>query len=598
MQQQHHNGLHFSKLFKGYSYISPKALEWLKQQDRKKQKPKSISRARISFKLGQVDRPEAHIEQQQVAAAAKRQQQLPARVSGARAVPMKDVLTLDDFIDVNQLDNDRPPSNLTNLSSDGPRSLVAFTIGDGEDLASAVRSASVSNTRPERLVVVKRKPSLELLYERHANNQTANPADGQTTKQHSSASHSTANQHLFRTGAIRFDSNCDFFKVYHLAHPLNSKKDLLGEGAYSICKRCVHKETGKEYAVKVMRRCPETSREIDMLTRCQGHPNIVRLHRVFQDQFNSYLVCELLKGGELLARLQKKRHFMSEPEIRRLFKSLVSSVYYLHSQRIVHRDLKPENLLFCDSTPSSDLKLIDFGFARELPEPSSGYSMKSPCITLDYCAPEVLEQAMIKDSPNSIDEGISTASSSGSAMSSKCSTDGYDESCDLWSMGVILYAMFSGRLPFRDSATSKPLGPINVSDSKRNLINFGGPRWANISQAPKDLIRGLLEPNPIKRLTIEQLAQNEWIVDNEGEEDDEGGDSTICAANNHDEDHRVKRLRLPDDGMKQSATNISNHQGVAGSADNKWMNRFVEVYQPDKSNLRVTFKAYYYYYCC
>lgn len=524
--KQYYNGVHFSKLFKGYSYTNPKAIEWLKQQDKKTNKNTSISRVRNSLKLAELPDSCSHVffntaSRSSSSSLSKYVNYIDhsfkstsnvfnefaaQKVSAAKAIPIDNVTTLDDQddqLDYNGLVDNYHNGNVAKKSLSYKSKPVAFTIGDGEDLTAAVRSATANNNKtsperlvatkrrlsPQRLVVTKRKPTIELMYESSDSNRFI-----QATKlnhRHISPS---------KLGSIQFDPRCDFFKIYHLVHPLNSKRDLLGEGAYSICKRCVHKETGKEYAVKVMRRCPETSREIEMLHRCQGHPNIVRLYNVFQDQYNTYLVCELLKGGELLTRIQKKRHLMTEQEVCRLFRSLVSIVYYLHSQRIVHRDLKPENLLFVDTSPASELKLIDFGFARELPEIDSGISMRSPCITLDYCAPEVLNQVMLNNSSSSYD-GISTTSSESSPMNP---TGGYDESCDLWSMGVILYTMLSGRLPFRDPATARPLGPINVD----NLcpINFSGPEWSAISQTPKDIIRGLLEPDPSKRLTIEQLA--------------------------------------------------------------------------------------------
>jgi ribosomal protein S6 kinase alpha-5 len=203
---------------------------------------------------------------------------------------------------------------------------------------------------------------------------------------------------------------------------------------------------------------------------------------------------------------------MSEHEVCGLFRGIVSSVYYLHSLRIVHRDLKPENLVFINSSQTSELKLIDFGFARELPELESGQSMRSPCTTLDYCAPEVLDQIMAANTSktsNSVDR-ISTTSSESSFITSQrgaLAASGYDESCDLWSMGVILYTLLTGRLLSRDLRAARQL-----NDFHSFIVNLNGPEWDMRSQAVKDILRGLLEPNPSRRLTIEQLSQNDWIM--------------------------------------------------------------------------------------
>lgn len=595
----------YSKLFRGYSYTNPEAIEWFNKQQ--KQQPSlrtgnntaqnnNNSKRCISSKqlhnnsslslfgssdLSRRNHPSLfHISEINDNIGNKfiesnkikynninnnnnnTNEKSHEQTKGAKAIPVdSDLLFLESDL-IGDHDNDdkllartttTPTAAAYKTAQHSGQLRVAFTIGDGEDLTSAVRSASKADRPlPERLIVAKRKPSLELLYERHANHQMLAIDHNQhhLVKRHlnnhqkreklliehiapKTAMAAVAATNLIgrpKLGSIRYDPQCDFFKIYHLENQLNSKRDLLGEGAYSICKRCVHKETGKEYAVKLMNRCQETSREIEMLRRCQGHPNIVKLYDVFQDQFNSYLVFELLKGGELLDRIRgKKRHLMTEREVCRLFRSIVSTVYYLHSQRIVHRDLKPENLLFVDSSPTSELKLIDFGFARELPELESGFTMLSPCITLDYCAPEVLCQAIGGNNSNinnnhqinnQTQQQPQNESSSKVLINPSCIDGGYDESCDLWSLGVILYAMLSGRLPFKDSHAaiySKLLltsaqGALNIENIRsQSLINFTNQEWCSISQEARDLIMNLLETNPRKRLTIEQLIQNDWL---------------------------------------------------------------------------------------
>lgn len=576
--KQFHNGVHYSKLFPGYSYINPDAIEWLNRQE-----VTALARLRESLER----KYSVHCPSKVDLAANQATYSSPA----ARAEFMDDLQLYDDI--------DLISNNLDIVRDQiGPSRPVNFTIGDGEDLASAVRQACSMNCPVERLVVARRKPSLELLYERHANNQVLVPkgspeksSESTKHKQNQYKSNISYQEQVYsniqltpkqtkpgthptstyvtkpKLGSILFDPSCEFFKFYHLVNPLNSKCDLLGEGAYSICKKCIHKETGKEYAVKLMSRSMDSGREIETLRRCQGHSNIVKLYDVFQDRYNSYLVFELLKGGELLNRIRasesKRQIYMNEAQVSRLFRSLISTVDYLHSLRIVHRDLKPENLLFVDSSPDSELKLIDFGFARELPEPKWGDAggqelMSSPCITLDYCAPEVLNQAL-KQATTSVtatrnETNSTTMAPLATAIETICtstidqsdnetklgspreqkdtgealeSQNGYDESCDLWSMGVILYAMLSGHLPFtvKDSLLAgmaemekhagKPLAVINRDQVERARnpvsIDFSGPRWAAISQAPKDIIRGLLTEDPSKRLTLSCLLQNDWV---------------------------------------------------------------------------------------
>uniref|UniRef100_A0AAY5ETB3 non-specific serine/threonine protein kinase n=1 Tax=Electrophorus electricus TaxID=8005 RepID=A0AAY5ETB3_ELEEL len=130
-----------------------------------------------------------------------------------------------------------------------------------------------------------------------------------------------------------------FFQHYELC----VQGPPLGEGSFSVCRKCRHKQTGQEYAVKIISRRLEamTQREIAALRQCQSHPSIVTLHEVYTDQYHTYLVLELLRGGELLERLKKKKLF-AEGEASQLMKSLVSAVSFMHEAGVVHRDLKPE----------------------------------------------------------------------------------------------------------------------------------------------------------------------------------------------------------------------------------------------------------------
>ncbi|XP_075007374.1 ribosomal protein S6 kinase alpha-5 isoform X4 [Calonectris borealis] len=129
---------------------------------------------------------------------------------------------------------------------------------------------------------------------------------------------------------------------YH-HYELDLKEKPLGEGSFSICRKCLHKKTSQEYAVKIISKRMEanTQREITALKLCEAHPNVVKLHEVYHDQLHTFLVMELLKGGELLERIQKKKHF-SETEASHIMRRLVSAVSHMHDVGVVHRDLKPE----------------------------------------------------------------------------------------------------------------------------------------------------------------------------------------------------------------------------------------------------------------
>ncbi|KAM7165462.1 ribosomal protein S6 kinase alpha-5 isoform 3-T4 [Macrochelys suwanniensis] len=270
---------------------------------------------------------------------------------------------------------------------------------------------------------------------------------------------------------------------YH-HYELDLKEKPLGEGSFSICRKCLHKKTSQEYAVKIISKRMEanTQREITALKLCEGHPNVVKLHEVYHDQLHTFLVMELLKGGELLERIQKKKHF-SETEASYIMRKLVSAVSHMHDVGVVHRDLKPENLLFTDENDNSEIKIIDFGFARL--KPPDNQPLKTPCFTLHYAAPELLNH------------------------------NGYDESCDLWSLGVILYTMLSGQVPFQSQ--DKGLTCISALEImkkiKKGEFSFEREAWKNVSQEAKGLIQGLLTVDPNKRIKMSSLRYSEWLQD-------------------------------------------------------------------------------------
>ncbi|KAM9293821.1 ribosomal protein S6 kinase alpha-5 isoform 2-T2 [Gastrophryne carolinensis] len=264
---------------------------------------------------------------------------------------------------------------------------------------------------------------------------------------------------------------------FYQHYELDLKEAPLGEGSFSICRKCLHKKTNQEYAVKIISKRMEsnTQREIAAMKLCEGHPNIVKLHDVYHDQLHTFLVMELLKGGELFERIKRKKTF-SESEASYIMRKLVSAVSHMHDVGVVHRDLKPENFLFTDESDNAEMKIIDFGFARL--KPQDNQPLKTPCFTLHYAAPELLDDS------------------------------GYDESCDLWSLGVIL-------VPFQrhDKMATYVTAEDIMRKIKQGDFSFEGESWKNVSQEAKDLIKGLLTVDPNKRIKMSTLRYNEWLQD-------------------------------------------------------------------------------------
>uniref|UniRef100_A0A8R1U7Z8 Ribosomal protein S6 kinase n=1 Tax=Pristionchus pacificus TaxID=54126 RepID=A0A8R1U7Z8_PRIPA len=273
-----------------------------------------------------------------------------------------------------------------------------------------------------------------------------------------------------------------FFATYKL---MTNEDGYLGRGSFSIVRKCIRLCDNKEFAVKIVstRFASQAHNEAAILQLVKGHKNIIELIEVFSDAVHVYLVMELLRGQELLNRIRQSKQF-TEGEASHIMNQLVSAVSYLHHKRIVHRDLKPENILFESDDDSATLRLIDFGFSRLLPDNSLGNQLKTPCYSLQYAAPEVL------------DVGDSLPQ--------------YNEQCDLWSLGVILYTMLSGQVPFHARSKGESASDI-MARIKEGVIDMNGDDWRGISEEAKNLINSLLTVDPLKRLSITALSSHPWL---------------------------------------------------------------------------------------
>uniref|UniRef100_A0A8C6UAN8 non-specific serine/threonine protein kinase n=1 Tax=Neogobius melanostomus TaxID=47308 RepID=A0A8C6UAN8_9GOBI len=231
----------------------------------------------------------------------------------------------------------------------------------------------------------------------------------------------------------------------------------IGVGSYSICKRCVHRVSAMDYAVKV--------------TTQAGH-------HVYDEGRYVYLVTELMKGGELLDRILRQK-FFSEREASAVLYTITKTVDYLHCQGVVHRDLKPSNILYMDDSGNPDsIRICDFGFAKQL-RGGNGLLL-TPCYTANFVAPEVLMR------------------------------QGYDAACDIWSLGVLLYTMLAGYTPFANGPNDTPEEILlRIGSGKFSLT---GGNWDTVSDSSKDLLSHMLHVDPHQRYTAEQVLKHSWIT--------------------------------------------------------------------------------------
>ncbi|XP_067108392.1 ribosomal protein S6 kinase alpha-3 isoform X1 [Osmerus mordax] len=256
-------------------------------------------------------------------------------------------------------------------------------------------------------------------------------------------------------------------------------KEDIGIGSYSVCKRCVQKSTGTEFAVKIISKVKrDPAEEVEILLRYGQHPNVITLKDVYDDGRSVYLVTELLKGGELLDKILRQK-FFSEREASAVLYTITKTVEYLHIQGVVHRDLKPSNILYVDESGNAEsIRICDFGFAKQL-RAENGLLM-TPCYTANFVAPEVLKK------------------------------QGYDAACDIWSLGVLLYTMLTGFTPFANGPEDTPEEILaRIGSGKFSLT---GGYWNSVSAEAKELVSKMLHVDPHQRLTAGQVLRHPWVT--------------------------------------------------------------------------------------
>jgi len=255
----------------------------------------------------------------------------------------------------------------------------------------------------------------------------------------------------------------------------------LGHGHFATVYRGVHRESGEQVAIKAIAKSrtdvSAIRREVAILQKVGSHRNVVALRDVFETEDEWYLVMELVTGGELFERLVKQGPY-SEKEASRLMQQIGEGVDWLHSQGVCHRDLKPENLLLSEPNDAGDItvKICDFGLSVALGQEGTLDEKQG---TWAYWAPEMFN------------------------------SHGYGKEVDMWSLGVILYILLSGRHPF-DAA-----GRTDAQMRKciqTGQLSFAHESWREVSGEAKALIRSMLRQDPRERLSPAALLASSWIV--------------------------------------------------------------------------------------
>ncbi|XP_062923883.1 MAP kinase-activated protein kinase 2-like [Mobula hypostoma] len=257
---------------------------------------------------------------------------------------------------------------------------------------------------------------------------------------------------------------------------------VLGLGVNGKVLECVHKKTGEKSALKILFDSPKARREVDMHWRASSTLHIVRIINIYENMHRGkrclLIVMECMEGGELFSRIQDRGdQAFTEREASEIMRDIGSAIQYLHALNIAHRDVKPENLLYTTKDFNAVLKLTDFGFAKET---TLHNSLATPCYTPYYVAPEVL------------------------------GPEKYDKSCDMWSLGVIMYILLCGYPPFY-SNHGLAISPGMKKRIRMGQYEFPNPEWSEVSEEAKDLIRQVLKTDPTERMTITEFMNHPWI---------------------------------------------------------------------------------------
>ena len=202
------------------------------------------------------------------------------------------------------------------------------------------------------------------------------------------------------------------------------------------------------------------------------HPNIIRIYEIFKDTKYFYLVTEFCEGGDILSVIQKSPKF-SERMAAKIIKQVVNAVLYCHVNGIVHRDVKAENILFVADDINSTVKLIDFGISVKFKKDTM---LKEKTGTILYIAPEVIDGE-------------------------------YNEKCDIWSLGVLMYIILCGNPPFNGNSRKEVMLKI-----KKGQFSFSTKIWTMISKEAKDLITLMLTQDPRRRPSCQDVLSHPWFL--------------------------------------------------------------------------------------
>ncbi|XP_072616171.1 serine/threonine-protein kinase 17A isoform X2 [Vulpes vulpes] len=257
----------------------------------------------------------------------------------------------------------------------------------------------------------------------------------------------------------------------------------LGRGKFAVVRKCIKKDSGKEFAAKFMRKrrkgqdCRmEIIHEIAVLELAQDNPWVINLHEVYETPSEMILVLEYAAGGEIFDQcVADREEAFKEKDVQRLMRQILEGVRFLHAHDVVHLDLKPQNILLTSESPLGDIKIVDFGLSRIM---KNSEELREIMGTPEYVAPEIL------------------------------SYDPISMATDMWSIGVLTYVMLTGISPFLGDNKQETF--LNISQMS---LSYSEEEFDVVSESAIDFIKTLLVKKPEDRATAEECLKHPWLTE-------------------------------------------------------------------------------------
>jgi len=263
-------------------------------------------------------------------------------------------------------------------------------------------------------------------------------------------------------------------------------KRKLGEGGYGVVYKCYAKrdrakKNRKSYAVKKVPKDMFEPEEIEVVQYLRDCPTIVHVQVVFEEIDYTFIVMDQMRGGDMYKKLCQKGVY-SEPEAKIVARTLLETIGFCQNMGVAHRDIKPENILIENKNDDTRIRIGDFGLAKKFRDDAGeDYYLYTAIGTREYAAPEVFGREYAEEP--------------------------YDERCDIWSIGAVIYTIMGGYTPFEGDSPEEMEKAVCCGD-----FEFHEEYWGDVSQDAKAVISALMVVDPDNRCTIDEALEYNWFA--------------------------------------------------------------------------------------